>query len=500
MKVYLLILSATILLIFSACNRNQAEEIDNNAEPYTTDVPPPPPVPQYETQNEDDTTLPSADTNIPTRYIPTYGVLHQPIDLGGRTLRVLTTRTTIPFSGGGEEPDPATADNYRIARMIWDNAERVRHSFNFEVEDVMRRHTPAGVLQYLTTSVLAGDPLGDIAFMFAHNKLPAIMGDIILPLDSVDLLNSDILGSQVFGQVEAELIGERWSFSPNAPEFLYVMLGVNLDVLAAIGAPNPVDLYHRGQWTWDAWLDIMRLASQHTAAGGDTSLYGIAGPPFHLFSSLIAANDGQIVSDDFQWGVGSPNAIEALEFAADIMGEGLWHHNPVIQHIADGTRGRQTFRDGNSAFFIFYDPVLWDGAIPFDFTLVPFPPGPGNTTGNIAVAAWEDGLVLPHGSSWDPAEILMVVEEFWTWPGSEHELMLESNLNWVRDMLPTEEDFQRALGVTRRTNFCITLVKWDLINVYGNFTNYFLWGEMTAAQAIETHRASQQEILDNFFR
>jgi len=482
------------LLFLSACNRSNNSEDNDGAETYTNDIPPPPPAPPSQNDNVDTNLLP---TDTPARYIPTYGILHQPIDLGGRTIRVASTGNEIPFSGGplgasnGAEPDPATAENYRIDRMVWDNAQRVRHSFNFEIENVLFPHDPFSIFNALQTSVMAGNPVADIALLFSLNNIPAIMDDIIVPLDSLNLPNSDVLGPQVFGRVESELFGERWSFVYNAPELGLAVMWVNLDIINAIGAPNPVDLYNRGQWTWDAWLEIMRIATQDTTGSNNINQFGISDSPDIIIGGLIAANDGRIVSDNFEWDMGSPNALEAIEFAEIIYREGLSER--VFM-------GPNVIRAGNTAFFFAPLGILVDDYLPFEFAVVPFPAGPSNTTGNTSIGIWNNGFVFPQGSAWNQAEVLMVIEEFWAWPRDAHELIFEANLGWARNLLPTDDDLHRMLHAGRYTNFCISWMINDLVFAYFNFANYFRTQEMTAAQAVDMYRASQQEILDNFFR
>ena len=72
-------------------------------------------------------------------------------------------------------------------------------------------------------------------------------------------------------------------------------------------------------------------------------------------------------------------------------------------------------------------------------------------------------------------------------------------MDLLRDLLPTDDDLHRFLHAGRSANFCISWMITDLVFIYGNFVEYFQTREMTAVQAVEAHRASQQEIIDNFF-
>jgi hypothetical protein len=244
----------------------------------------------------------------------------------------------------------------------------------------------------------------------------------------------------------------------------------------------------------------MRLATRDTNDDGVLDQFGISAPTVEFFLDLIASNDGSMVSDDFNCNLNHPNTIEALQFAEIILGEGHWENNRPIGfgHLNWTTRLR--FRENNSAFFVIHQGVLSDGEIPFEFTTVPFPHGPSNTSGNTRMKEWSNALVFPRGSNWSPAEMLMVVEEFWAWPGSEKELLMEVELPWLRDALPTEDDVQRLLNAGQNSSVCVSYSLTDLIWVFANLTDYFLTGEMTALQAVDAHSEAQQEMLDNFFR
>lgn len=484
-----------ILSLLSACGSNSGGQDNHLVEMPGSDIPPPPlPVPQNYSGEEEATGTPAR-----ARDLPVYGIIHRPVDLGGRVITVVNTiHTGIPFSGTGEEPDPATADNYLIERMIWDNAQRVKRSFNFVLEETLLPNTPISVLRALALQVRSGEYAGDIAFFLPHDKISAIVNDIILPLGSVNLPNSDVMGPQFFGYTLSELFGESWGFTNNAPNLWTPILGVNLEIINAIGAPNPLDLYHRGQWTWDAWLDIMRLATQDTTGSGRLDQFGIAVQPLELFTNLIMSNDGSLVTDDLLCNLNHPNTVEALQFAEQIINEGLLEYNIAIPHVS--WQGRLLFRRGNSAFFFVHEGVLSDGQIPFEFTTVPFPTGPRNTTGTTGARGWSSCLVFPRGSNWDQSEILMVVEEFWTWSANEPELIQEFYLNRIRNNLPAEEDLQRLINAGRNAAFCAGLTVHELSFIFGDFTTYFLHHRMTALEAVNAHTGLQQVRLDSLFR
>jgi len=486
MKTNLMLVSLILAaVLFTACGSNNTNESNNDTTNHNDELPPPPPsLPQDEGDNGEPAT--SAADYAPARYIPTYGILHQPVDLDGRIIRVinLVDVSMPPFPGHGEEPDPATSQNYRADRLQWDNAQRVMHSFNFEMEEVNFPPTTLVMnrIGIFETSIAAGAPIADVAYKIGFYTLDLIINDMLIPLDSINLPNSDVLGAQIFADTKSELFGKRWSFGQVAPPPFSMLMGVNLDLIAEIGAPNPINLLHSGQWNWDNFLEIMRLG-----AGSAPNRYGIAFMSPFLLYNLIAANDGSILTDELTWNMHHPNSLEALEFARQIFSEGLLYET-----------GPFSFRDGNTPFFLANVPFMNEGA---DFTsaVIHFPAGPSNTSGNVAMGIGDIGFVFPQGLAWDPAEILMVFEEFWAWPHGEAELMLEAASGWTRDSALSQDDIQRVLYATRNTSFCVSVMVPDFSNVLFNFAEYFRTGEMTPIQAVDAYRDSQQAILDEFF-
>ncbi|MCL2285486.1 MAG: extracellular solute-binding protein [Firmicutes bacterium] len=481
-----------LVLVFAACGRDNGSVTTDTPPPPVAgnnDVTPPPPPP-----DNDDPATAAEDA-------PRLGGIHQPRDLGGRTIMVTSYfDNAIAFTAQDwEEPDPATADNYFIDRLIWDNARRVEQEFNISLDSTnIYIHD---LVAALTTSVMAGDAIGDIVFLNGDMILSAVIGDLIMPITGINLPNSDFLGPQIFGRPINDLHNEYWAFVGRGGVSIHnVMMGVNLDIIHAIGAQNPVDLYNQGRWTWDAALEIMRMATRDTTGDGVFDQWGIAAQPGDLINAFIATNDGILVDDNFIYAFDHPNTVEALEFMETIFREGLWQYDPILGiNVGDWARNFFAYQEGRAALFI---SILWgmnDGNLPFEFAVVPFPTGPSNTTGAVQAGGWGGGYTLPFGSSWAPEDLLMIVEEFWAWPGDEPELLLEEGIGWPRSVFLTEEDVQRHLSINTKTTMDVGNTVPQFNWIFGTFANHFANGTMTVMEAIEAYRGPQQELLDLFF-
>ncbi|MCL2356037.1 MAG: extracellular solute-binding protein [Defluviitaleaceae bacterium] len=431
---------------------------------------------------------------------PLTGRIHEPRDFGGRTLRVGAwfAEPIVEF-GWGDEPDRATATNYPIDRMIWDNARRVEQLFNVNFEYVVVGYDD--FQPNLVSSVAAGHPFADIVLFSGWMQMES-MGSVIQPWDSANLPNSDILGAQIFGGPTTEIGDNIWAVDIHGPDTHAFGLGVNLDIINADGLPNPVDLFERGEWTWEAMLDIMRRGTRDTT--GDTIIdqFGIGGQPGEIVQHLIGANDGVLVDDDLNYGFDHPNTIRALEFAQQIFGERLWYVSG--DGFYSGNWNRNFYAPYQSGNAVLFPMVTWaiDNQPPaFNYALVPFPAGPDNTSGNTWLRGIEQAICVPVGTSWDVADILIILEEIFAWPGDEPELLFEAGgIDWMRDTFPTEADVQRAIyaGMTAAHDIGRSVPRYYW--VLGDFATAFWDQEMDVLQAIEYHRGPRQEMLDTRFR
>jgi len=415
MKKYVVAIILLSALLISACGRGTTTP-PPDLDPY---APPPPVAGTY-----------TPDPNY--RPAQMYGNIHPIQDLQGQTITIASMgRNFFTFSGSGVnstsismmpadsilfdmfpnafvEPDPATADNYPLRRGIWDNARRVERDFNFTIENVSE--SPVRLQTRLRTTAMSGEHFADIAILPPEIILAAAQGNWIVPLDTIDLPNSDLLGAQMYSRFAAEGLGHPWSFTPVAATSPAYTLGVNRDIIRAVGARCPVELYNAGEWTWDAWLEIMRRAAE------TDGFWGITGPPYALFMNMVAANDGVIVDDNFNFSMDHPNTIEAIEFMQQLMNEEIWQPE---RHHTGGTlinydRGTTAFTTSVPWPFNFITGFQY--YVEYDFAVVPLPTGPSNTTGNTGLDSWGAGYVLHQSANFEPATLLAILEEYLSWP------------------------------------------------------------------------------------
>jgi len=491
MKKFLVILAVLMfsLAVVSACNNNDAPAPAPGQDPVTGDnVTPTPP----------DTPAP------PTQQVGRLGDnqgVHEPRDFGGRTLTIGSWWQDPIGTWLWTEPEP-DAMNYALLRMMWENARRVEREFNVRFDQV--QVPSAEFLSNLATSVVAGEPMADIVFLNGTMQLEA-MGSVIRPFNSSAMGDGrGLMGSQDFaGPITLDENGNIWAINYHSVIGDAFILGVNLDIIDAEGLPNPVELYEAGEWTWDAMLDIMRRATRDTDGDGVIDQFGIGGQPGDIAQHLIGANDGIMVDANLNYGFDHPHSIRALEFVEQIFHEQLW--SPEAGGIMDTSNWDRNFFAWNREANIVFSPmVTWglnDVPPTFEFAAVPFPMGPDNTSGNTWLTGMRQGICAVVGSSWDIDDIVIIIDELFSWPGDYPGILFAAGqIDWLRETFLTPGDVSRAVqaGLSSATD-----VGRDVAQYYwilGYFVEQFWNREMDVMQAIEYFRGPRQEMLDRRFR
>ncbi|MDR0272092.1 MAG: extracellular solute-binding protein [Clostridiales bacterium] len=430
----------------------------------------------------------------------TGGRIHEVRDFGGRTLTIGAWWQN-PISAIAWHPhDRTTSSNYELEQMVWENARRVEEVFNvrFDVQVVQYED----FVSELAASVAVGEPFADVVYLDDWMQLMARY-NYIQPWDSADLPSSDLLGERIYTQVAMRDTEHIWAINQNGIDAQAYGLGVNLDIIYANKLPNPVYLYEAGEWTWDAMLEIMRGATLDIDGDGILDQFGIAGQPGQIIQHLIGANDGIMVDSDFNYGFFHPNTVAALEFSQIIFNEFLWasEYGGIMDNGNWDRNFYCAYDEGHSALFV---AIIWafENRPPdFNYAFVPFPTGPDNTTGSTWLTGFRQGVSVPVGTEWDIADILIILEELWSWSGDQPNLLLETDgIEWLRENLPTEGDVQRAIHAGNTAVSDIGRVAGMYYWVLGNFAETFWNREMNVMQAIKFFYGPQQELLDEMFR
>ena len=435
-----LILAASLA---TACNRGNGED-----EPGPGPAAPGP---------GGDLTPPGADDEPDAPPVP-MGNIHPITDFGGRTITFLNwyegeIRGLLwGVHGEGDEPDPETSGDYFIDRLRYDNFRRVMNDFNVTLAFIEAPHDPDVYVPLVVNSVLAGEAVADVVVTPPHFRLNMILGNALIPWDdareqvpNADVFNAQDYVMQLFSPIIPDTIWAIDRVRVSAP----AILGINLDIIHADGLPDPRDLYDQGQWNWENMLDIMRRATRDTTGDGVIDQFGFSGQSGDVLLNFIAANDGIQVSPApyFQYAIDHPNTLEALELWDAIMGEQLWTYLPGIPTWDWARNFWAGIREANIAIWQTADWAFWSETPDFEWTVMPIPKGPSNTSGATFSSAGPTGVSLIGANNrWEPWELLVLHEEFWSWALGQPELYVEGLTNTFRTLFPTERCVQRILG------------------------------------------------------
>ena len=73
-------------------------------------------------------------------------------------------------------------------------------------------------------------------------------------------------------------------------------LAYNKQMLEDNNLEDPRELYKRGEWTWDKFIEYCQVLTQDTDGDGQIDQYGYCGYEFETFEQLMMSNGGSIAS------------------------------------------------------------------------------------------------------------------------------------------------------------------------------------------------------------
>lgn len=406
------------------------------------------------------------------------------------------------------EDDPAyggsVSDDMRFA-----NVANVEEKYNVKFEYV--NLTYSGIKESINTSILAGTPDCDVYMCDLSLGVPSAINGLALDLKTVLPEDADILSDQnimsyldlgdgkasLMVQVKAEnIVGSTYP------------LAFNVQMLEDNNLEDPRDLYARGEWTWDKFVEYCQVLTQDTDGDGVTDQYGFDGFAGDVFQQLMMSNGASVASGTTET-LTSAATGEALQFLSD-----LYNTYNVAQPYEFGDNGdvmRYRYRDGNVGFWVGaawiaatnadYD---WDGSVgstlEFDTAYVQWPVGPsGNQETNMGKIANNSYYFIPAGVE-DPVLVYNVFEEISNWYQDDIEIRDDKETMWwwyastASDEDLQEENFDVMFDLGSREQF-------DLMFSLGFDYDFesLIKGEVTAAQFQETYRQQVQSGLDAYF-
>ena len=258
-------LAASMVLSMSACSKssNGNDTTTSSAETTTQNT-------TVETTTQGQTQTQNQNTTSGPRHITIGSWWVQYYD---------STHTSV-------EDDPSYAGDLP-AELKFANVKKIEDKYNitFSWENL----TYEGTKESINTSVLAGSPDCDIYLVDLGMAIPAAMNGLatdlrtVLPADADVFTDQNVVKFLDLGDGKACIL--KRVEAQSTVEATYP-LAFNKQMLEDNNLEDPRELYKRGEWTWDKFIEYCQVLTQDTDGDGAVDQYATAASALKLLSSL----------------------------------------------------------------------------------------------------------------------------------------------------------------------------------------------------------------------
>ncbi|MBE5960459.1 MAG: extracellular solute-binding protein [Lachnospiraceae bacterium] len=351
------------------------------------------------------------------------GFVETPMDLGGRTIKFLTTASSRYTYK--ENKDETSNETIEIIKAI----ESIEKDYNCKIE--IEQLKAEEMVTALVTAKAAGDVYCDILeFGCSDTYLEQIYSaNLVMPVDDPeikDIIKFDTnpwLPASQFGRMFGEQYGVHFKTN-NSGDLLRGVVLFNKQLADKYNLGNLYDMVNNKEWTF-AKLDEMcaSIASQ-----SDGTVYPILyNQEGIILPMLIYANGGscaEYTDSGYKFTALSDQTLEAINLAVDWKQKGYMHPSCEKRKEAEGI-----FANGEAVFFFTNYASLkkyTQGTIPMEDSvgLLPGPAGPSGD-GNYNAVSYTEALFHVMNNVEKPDEVAAV-------------LVALANRTAKRDMIETE--------------------------------------------------------------
>ena len=398
--------------------------------------------------------------------------------------------------------------NRRVAQAKWDRVALLKEEYNWDFH--WENLTYEGTKESLNTSTLAGAPDCDIYMVDAAMAIPAqgngYLVDFreILPADHDLFTNQTVFSFLDIGDGKACILKVNEGMSNTFP------LAFNKQLLEANNLEDPNELYARGEWTWDKFLEYCQILTQDTDGDGQIDQYGFCGYADDTLSELLMSN-GAVIAGGSEQTLTSKPVEECLDMLQKLYSS---TYSYPYDFTKDGGSPSDTMRiqymQGNVGFF---PTAVWiqdaqgnysedtDNNLTWDTVYVHWPVGPsGDAATNAASNAAEGNFfVIPVGVE-DPVEVFNFLYDLYNWYDGDTSFRDDpATVNWWYN--ETAKDEQLKEDNFRIQKECLNAPGFELWNSVGVSYDLesLIAGDMTPAQFQETFKQQYQDALDQYF-
>lgn len=234
--------------------------------------------------------------------------------------------------------------------------DHIRETLNVEIEFVQY---PGDTGEVLLQSVLAGDPICDVARIYTYGAGTILGQNILQPLDEWEELLKEESPPKVFDQYYFLRLGGDYEVT-----FLPLMYNINyieaVDALKVDGKTvYPTDLYLQGKWTWSTFKDYIEKIDRHymnskSPERPERRIEAFWSTHYDIVLQAVHAAGGSIYGrNGFE--LESEATKAAVAYTQELIESGLVYAQNKGENDADIGDGRLSIIRGESVFSLIED-------------------------------------------------------------------------------------------------------------------------------------------------
>lgn len=395
--------------------------------------------------------------------------------------------------------DVTPSDPYK-AQLAFDKLKYVEEKYNVYIEFV--NLTWDGIMENIPISIMSGWPDCDVYLCDLQYGVPAVLNNMATPLEDMAITSEfydDLFGDNIIMEnLMVPGMEKTYLFKPATLSWHLYMLGYNRDMVALAGLEDPQDLWDKGEWTWDKFLEYCVELTDSSAG-----VYGYGGFWTNFLTMMLFSNNAAFASGP-QEGLSSNETLEVLDFfdqLYNVRGAAApW--NPDDWDI-----NNNIYREGKLGFWIsapwinqqFLDVVGGAGNLPFDIGMVPAPVGPsGNKDTNAMRNATGGNFYMIPRYIKDPGQVFDVMYELTNW--FDGDLTERDDMDEFANVMISQRNLDLYLSLVGRVGFEL----YEVLGVSGAGLPIMLeqttqGPEYSPIVYSETFRQNYQEALDKYF-
>ena len=416
------------------------------------------------------------------------------------------------FADGDDEATTAEKTvNQKVAQAKWDLVPELESKYN--IKFYWQNLTYAGTNESLQNSTLAGTPDCDIYMVDTGMAVPAQMNGLLLDLHTILPADHDLFTDQTvfsyldLGDGKACILHVQGGLSNTYP------LGFNVQMLEENNLEDPRDLYARGEWTWDKFIEYCKVLTQDTDGDGQLDQYGFCGFANETFRELCFSNGTSVAGGTTETLTSSATG-EVLQLMQD-----MWNtYNvcyPYDSYAGGGDPSnsmRNQYNNGNIGFF----PIaVWiqnangnypmesngQGNLTWDTAYVQWPVGPSGNKDTNACVNSADGnwFVIPVNVA-EPERVANFLYDLYNWYKGDTSLRDDpATANWWYNETANKPELKASNFDVQ--NYCLShpgLELWETLGTEMDLEQIIL-NEMTPSQFQTTYGQQIQAALDDMF-